>query len=1062
MKPQIVIVLDPFELVSNPHSPKAATHHFAESGQTVRNWLESAFPGFVEFDRPTYLRVNGQDMMREEWKTYKLQNGDKCVFMPVIGGGTFILILIAIVIAIVLVLFLDVPIVNPSGTPEADPVYSLNGQQNKNRLNDPIERHYGLTRHWPSYAAKSWNQFVGNDQYLYSLFCIGLGEYDIVEKLVGDTPISNFSEIEEEVYQPGETVTLFPIDVETSEEVQGIELFGPNQTGDPGEEDEGDYDGPVGPFTANAANTTTKHLEFDIVFDGGLYTSNDKGGLVPLSVEVKFEHRLIDDNGDPLGDWVLSIQKTFEFATRTPQRQTLIVTVPQGRYEVRGERVTDANLTSRASDAVKWAALRSFRDGGQNFPPNVMLWAVKAKATNNLNNQTRSLFNLRLQAKLPVYDMATDVWELQATRNPVWAMADILKSEYGMGASDTFLDLERLCELAEICETQELFFDWTFDRRGRVWDACKTVLEVARAKPLMRGPRASAIRDQAAPTPVAGFNENNIVRGTFEAETKLSNKFEHDGLLIEYREQETWTPETVLCLIGTDEGINPKQIQFLGCTDRTRAYRWGLYQRAVEVYNRENRKFTTGVEGLAISFGDVIALKHHGLPSTEDFIDEQTGRLGHDAILPVFDEFAAFVETLIRLPYAATFTDPETNDHFISLRKTDGSLGGPFVATETADPFVVSIGENLDLGEYNVGEFSEPPTYFFGANSNLYELSKVVSVEPNSEFEVTISTVPYDGRIYGFDEEEAPPLNRPPTPVPPDSLPTVSNLKVTTNQANLSEAIVSWNASPIATDYIIEVSTNGTDYSTEARTQANVYALSVSPGTLWVRVYAIAVVAGPASTWTGLVGQASAIPEPPAAINLAEPFENEELKISWGAIGTASSYVLTFFNDVDELRSVEVTGTAYTYKASVAKQDAQNAALVLDREITVKLKSRNSIGDSAEIDEVFTNPAPSTLTNISVALVAVVGNFRTYRIQAQAGANYDLERVDVHIDAPGGFTPAPGNLKASYYAALNPTGSVDVTIDTGAAVPANYGLILGAVDYWGDEVFYSALVAFTL
>lgn len=1062
MKPQIVHVLDPYELVRNPHSPEAATHYIADEGLTIRGWLELTFPGFEEFDRPTYLQLNGADLMREEWSTYTLKKDDRLIFIPVVGDLIFTLILIAIIVAVVLVLFLDVPQINAANTPEADPVYSLNGQQNKNRINEPIEKHYGLVRHWPSYASKSYNQFIGNDQFLYSLFCIGLGEYEIIQKFVGDTPIENFSEIQDEIYQPGEEVTLFPTNVETSEEVQGIELFGPNQTGASGEENEGDYDGPVGPFTANEASTTTKRLEFDVSFDAGLYTSDDEGRLVPLSVEVKFEHRLIDDSGAALGPWVLSVQRSFTFATRTPQRQTLTVAVAEGRYEVRGQRVNNANLSSRAADSVKWASLRAFREGGQNFPPNVMLWAVKAKATNNLNNQTRSLFNLRLQAVLPVYDTENEVWEDAPTRNPIWAMVDILKAEYGMRADDSFVDLQSLTELAAVCEENELFFDWTFDQRGRVWDACKTVLEVARAKPLMRGPLVSAIRDQASTVPVAGFNGNNIIRGSFEAETKLPNKFEHDGLLVEYREQETWTPETVLCLVGFDEGINPKQIQFLGCTDRNRAYRWGLYQRAVELFNRENRRFTTGVEGLTISYGDVIALKHDLLPSENDFIDEQTGRLGHGAITAIFDEADQFVETLITLPYKATFTEPEENDHYISLRKKDGTLGGPFVATPTVDPFVISIGESFDLSEYTVDQYSEPPTYFFGANSNLYELSKVISVEPNQDFEVTISTIPYDGRIYQFDEEIAPPLNRPATPVPPNNLPVISNLQVVTNQANLSQAIVSWNASPIATDYVVEISMDGVDYSTEARTQGTTYTLTVAPGEIWVRVYAIAVVAGPASVWNGFVGQAASKPTAPGGISLTEPFENDQLKVSWEAVGTASSYILGFYNGATLLREIEITGTSYTYKAAVAKQDAQNAATVLSRAVTVKLKAKNTIGESTEVSGTFTNPAPSTLTNISAALVSVAGNMRTYRISAQAGFNYDLERVDVHIDEPAGMTATGGNLVASYFVALNPTGTIDVTMDTGGAVPKNYGLILGANDFWGEEIEYSSKVEFTL
>lgn len=1054
MHAQIINVKDVFNI-------KESSERFAGGeGFTVRQRMEQIWPGVEEFERPTILVWNGDQVMRKEWDTREIQKGDMLVFMPVVGGNIFILILIAIVIAVLLVLFLDIPVLNSANQKESDPVYGLSGQQNKNRVNEPIEKHYGNVRFWPSYAAKSYNQFIGNDQYLYSLFCIGLGEYTVDEQLISDTLISEFQEIQTEIIQPGGTVTLFPTNVQTSAEVNGLELFGPNQTGSPGTPEEGDYTGFLGGFVANASGTLTNRIEHDISFDSGLYSTNDKGGLTSLTVVVRFEHRLIDAVGDPIGGWILSIEKSITLATNTPQRMTIPVTLADGRYETRGVRINNANLSNRAQDSVKWIAVRSFVLGDQKFPDNVTLWAVKAKATNNLNNQTRSLFNVRIKSKIPVYNSATGVWTVAETRNPVWIMCDILKSEYGMRVSDSFLDLPKLVALAAHLQANNIHFDLTFDQRGKVWDACKTVMNVARAKPLMQGSLATATRDDIATMPVAGFNKRNILRNSMSVETSLPNKFEHDGLLIEYRDPENWTPETVLCLVGTDQGLNPKQIQFLGCTSRDEAYRWGLYQRAVEVYQRDNITFGTGIEGLTVDYGDLIAMKHDFMPTADDFIDEQTGSLFHNSIQKVYDVSEVFEETQILLPDAPVFTDIVANDYYITLRKTNGTLQ-TFQAYPTDNPKIISVAENIDLTDFEVNTNSEPATYFFGANTNRFQLGKVVGINPKENYEVELNVVPYDARLYGFDALVAPAIDRPSQPVQPPELPVILNLTVSTNPDKIDEAFVTWNAAFGATDYVVETSPDGVDFVSVARVQAPSYTLSVAPGALWVRVYGINVGAGAKAAWNGNVGVATFAPPMPSSLANDGTFEQNELRLVWNASGIATSYIVKIFLGAVKIREIEVFTNAYTYTASIAKQDAQVAGEVLVRDLIVKVSSKNSVGTSAEATVTFSNPAPVAVGSPLATFVSAVGNIRKYRFSATAGLNYDLELVTVHASLTDGFTAGPANLLTSYYPALNPSGQIDGELDTGAATPATIYFRLGAKDVWGDEVTLTAQQTFT-
>ncbi len=110
-------------------------------------------------------------------------------------------------------------------TPAPSPTYSLSAQGNEARLGQPIPVLYGRHLIYPDLATQSYQEFVGNEQYLFQLHVIGQGEYDLEQVRIEDTPISSFEEVQTEVVSPGGSVTLFETDVVTAPEVAGQELI---------------------------------------------------------------------------------------------------------------------------------------------------------------------------------------------------------------------------------------------------------------------------------------------------------------------------------------------------------------------------------------------------------------------------------------------------------------------------------------------------------------------------------------------------------------------------------------------------------------------------------------------------------------------------------------------------------------------------------------------------------------------------------------------------------------------------------------------------------------------
>ncbi len=128
----------------------------------------------------------------------------------------------------------------------------------------------------------------GNEQFLHQLHCIGLGEYDIEQIRIEDTPIASFEEVTYQIVPPGSPVTLFNPDVVTAPEVAGQELLAGTWTGG---------------FAINPADSEVTHIGIDILLPRGLYYANDAGGLDSRSASWKVEARAIDAEGDPLSDW---------------------------------------------------------------------------------------------------------------------------------------------------------------------------------------------------------------------------------------------------------------------------------------------------------------------------------------------------------------------------------------------------------------------------------------------------------------------------------------------------------------------------------------------------------------------------------------------------------------------------------------------------------------------------------------------------------------------------------------------------------------------------------------
>jgi len=263
--------------VDNPLNPFATRKMFEiEGNRSIMEILVER--GYVKHDaagklvRTSYFVVslNGQAVLQAYWNT--MVGPDDLLLIQQIpqGGGnsnigTIIMTVVMVAAAVftggaslavalawgaaagaaVALLTTMVPTPqNPNsslGREAGSPTYTISSQANSARIQEAIPCWYGRMRTYPDLAAQPYTENRGNKAILYQLLCIGHGSYEIEKLQIENSDIAGFGEVEYQLVQPGQRVTLFPDNVITSDAVQGLELKGTNESGS----------GYLGPFVAS-------------------------------------------------------------------------------------------------------------------------------------------------------------------------------------------------------------------------------------------------------------------------------------------------------------------------------------------------------------------------------------------------------------------------------------------------------------------------------------------------------------------------------------------------------------------------------------------------------------------------------------------------------------------------------------------------------------------------------------------------------------------------------------------------------------------------------------------
>lgn len=803
-------------------------------------------------DKPFVALLNGRAVLRREWGR-KLRDGDTLAFvvLPQGGGGGSnplrVVLMIAVAIAApyvamamfqgavlggtmgsfglsmataavglagsMLVNALIPPPKPPSAQVASDiaaasPTYSIGAQGNSARIGQPIPEVFGRHLVYPDFAAMPYTEYSGNDQYLYQLFVIGRGHYDIEQIRIEDTLLSNFDEVETQIVGAGGTVTLFPTRVITSTEVSGQEM---------------EYNVALGPFVANPADTAANRLGFDVVLPRGLYYANDVGGLDARSIGLRLEYQAIDADGAAVGAWTVAEDITITAATTTPIRRSYRYTVPTGRYQCRVTRTTTKATDTRTGNDLAWAGLRAYIPGAQSYG-DVTLLAMRIRATDNISAQASRKVNVIVTRKLPTWNGLA--WSAPvSTRNPAWAAAYIARQRL----SDSRINLAALKTLADTCAARGDRFDGVFDSQGTAWEAITNVVRVARAAPFMQGGRLQVYRDAPEPLPVAMFSPRNMLRNSFRLNYKMASEDMADSIDVEYFDSGTWSWKTVRATLPLGTADKPIKVKLYGVTSRAHAWREGMYMAACNRYRRRFCTWQTEMDGFIPSLGDCVAITHD-LPKWGQFAEAVS-----------WDQDSQLLGVSEPLDWSAGGT------HYLAFRDRGGRPVGPFQATQGPDDrsLYLLTWAALDDSAPDVGYDRERSHVAFGPVDSQYIRARVLSVRPRGMSTAEIEAVVESDFVHEADTGATPGGSAWKLPTR-NTYPIVTGLTARSFPGRVDQMVISWNAVAGADYYIVEQSADGNSWTRAGEVTTNSYSAVAlyGPATL-IRVAAVGLTRGP-------------------------------------------------------------------------------------------------------------------------------------------------------------------------------------------------------------------------
>ncbi|MBU2532024.1 MAG: hypothetical protein KKB37_04755, partial [Alphaproteobacteria bacterium] len=300
----------------------------------------------------------------------------------------------------------------------------------------------------------------------------------------------------------------------------------------------------------------------------------------------------------------------------------------------------------------------------------------------------------------------------------------------------------------------------------------------------------------------------------------------------------------VHCKLPDSSAVNPARVTVKGITDRTNAWRYGMFRAKVNRYRRMFPKATVELEGRFVKRGDLVPVAHPLIT------------LGRSADIAGFDAGTR------RL----TLTEPtklnEGETYYLVLKRRDGSAWGPVLVTGGASGYelvadeadlAAAIAAGGDWADFIVtieGDM-EPTVAVWGKAGEYAQDCLLIGARAAGGERMVLELQADDPRVHDESGDGEPPEEDEIDTLPPAATaPDVTGLKVSVGGTRFTpELVTSIDRSPGAEGYILQITYDHLTWRTLQVGDATAWSGPVEATTVWLRWTAIGVLRGAPAEW---------------------------------------------------------------------------------------------------------------------------------------------------------------------------------------------------------------------
>lgn len=496
-----------------------------------------------------------------------------------------------------------------------------------------------------------------------------------------------------------------------------------------GSTQEGDWSGP---FPACPDGTTTKRIAWDVFFPQGLVHVGGKGDLNRLTVTTELQYRDITT----AGGWT-SITKSYAAETLDQLGYTEYAELPvEMRPEVRMRRIGAKSTSTQDANTVQWYGLRANLRAPTRYDGATML-ALRVKGGNRIASQSESQVSC-----IPTRILRTrrgGAWTAEEPTRDIAAWIGYIAQSVGYSVEDgnSDIDLAELDRLQAIWTARGDYYDRTIDSASTVKACMIEALQAGFAELTIDRGLIRPVRDEPRGPEFDHFYNPQVMTKPLKREAEHVTADDFDGVDVEYLDGGTWQIETVECRLPGDLGARTEKVKIEGVTSRARAWRIGMRRRRQQVYQRKRYSFSTELDALNSGYLDYALL------------GDTTPGYGQSAMLKGYAKLGRLhmLVSSERLDWSAG------GEHWIALRRRDGSASGPYVATRI-DDYRLTIPE-LDFVPV-LDSAMDAPVLQFGPKAKFCYPALIKEVNPSGTVSCNVTAVNYDERVY-LDDNNFPP-----------------------------------------------------------------------------------------------------------------------------------------------------------------------------------------------------------------------------------------------------------------------------------------------------------------